>query len=565
MLYCAALQNVALVSDEQMELIDFEGLDPGSIKYLKECGERCDVLCHWIRRLLGYILRLQGSVFPKAMIFALPSGLCAVGLFCLFSWLGVGSSSHVKEVVKEVNQIWASFTFVLGVLIVFRTNQAYSRYWEGATLLLQVRAEWLNATSSLIAFCTSEDSLRDEKVRFQHQLVRLMSMLYCAALQNISLVSDEQMEIIDFEGLDPSSIQYLKDSGDRCDVLVHWISRLVVEGMATGVIPVPPPILTRVFQELSRGIVNAKDVQKIAEFPFPFAYSQMIVVMLVVQSCVTPMLGAVQGSNPVLAFVVTFVSVFVLWCMNYVAAELEQPFGEDFNDLPIPKMMAGMNERLEVLMQEQAQRPPFFEFHAGMHQLRLVNCKEEGYTSTKPFVEGFGKMRSFSFGSNRFLASEGSSAFDEPSATSGKVSPRLLPPVSPSSTSKRCSLQQLEEGGGSRELGVGALVFDADGGGGGSGGDGLMPSTPSIGDLQLALRLLSWQGLGRGADTGSDDAGGLGVRRPRARPRSAAFGADAAAAAVGAIAGEHLPAAAAGDADGVHHFDIGLIGPALLL
>lgn len=40
---------------------------------------------------------------------------------------------------------------------------------------------------------------------------------------------------------------------ERCDVLLQWLRKLIVQSMSNGVIPVPPPILTRVFQELSRG------------------------------------------------------------------------------------------------------------------------------------------------------------------------------------------------------------------------------------------------------------------------------------------------------------------------
>ena len=72
--------------------------------------------------------------------------------------------------------------------------------------------------------------------------------------------------------------------------------------MADGVLPVPPPVVSRVFQvlstcgdsrasasgaaltslagqcvlqqELSRGIVNLQNARKIADFPFPFPYHQ---------------------------------------------------------------------------------------------------------------------------------------------------------------------------------------------------------------------------------------------------------------------------------------------------
>lgn len=373
---------------------------------------------------IGYVMKLKGSVIPKAIVFAFPSGCLAVGLHYFYGWIGT-----VPDHLMKGFGVWATFTTILGMLIVFRTNQAYNRYWEGATLLLQVRGEWLNACSSLFAFCSAEDHQRDAVLRFQHQMIRLMSMLYCAALQNVALVGDESMEIIDMEGLDPGSLRYLINSHERCDVLLQWIRRLVVQSMSRGVIPVPPPILTRVFQELSRGIVNAKDVQKIAEFPFPFPYTQMIVCMMLLQSLTTPMLVSISGVDVYSAFFITFVVVLALWCMNYIAGELEQPFGEDFNDLPIPQMMADMNDRLKTLMQAETQTPPHFNFHKAMHECRVMSCEEAGYSSTATFIPGALSKSGSSLGFGRY-SSEASTRSRRPSFHDKRTLSRGLSTVS---------------------------------------------------------------------------------------------------------------------------------------
>ena len=34
-----------------------------------------------------------------------------------------------------LDSIWSGYTFILGFLIVFRSNQAYSRFWESAARL----------------------------------------------------------------------------------------------------------------------------------------------------------------------------------------------------------------------------------------------------------------------------------------------------------------------------------------------------------------------------------------------------------------------------------------------
>merc|ERR1712232_777828 len=109
-----------------------------------------------------------------------------------------------------------------------------------------------------------------------------MSMLYCSALQQVAMMEDERFEIIDNYGMDADSLHYLHNSLDRCEVLLQWIQRLVVSNMSDGVVTVPPPVVSRVFQELSRGMVNMHNVKKIKEFPFPFPYTQMISAMLLV-------------------------------------------------------------------------------------------------------------------------------------------------------------------------------------------------------------------------------------------------------------------------------------------
>merc|ERR1719221_2215102 len=101
-------------------------------------------------------------------------------------------------------------------------------------------------------------------------------MLFCSALQQIAMMEDDCFEIIDNDGMDELKLMYLHNSHDRCEVLLQWIQRLIVDNMGKSVLPIPPPVISRVFQELSRGIVNLNNAQKIKQFPFPFPYAQMV-------------------------------------------------------------------------------------------------------------------------------------------------------------------------------------------------------------------------------------------------------------------------------------------------
>jgi len=59
---------------------------------------------------------------------------------------------------------------------------------------------------------------------------------------------------------------------------------------------------------------------------------------------------------------VTFLTTFFLWGINYVARELEEPFGSDSNDLPLLEMQFSFNVSLRALLQPAGQGVPKFTF-----------------------------------------------------------------------------------------------------------------------------------------------------------------------------------------------------------
>uniref|UniRef100_A0A7S1WDC1 Uncharacterized protein n=1 Tax=Alexandrium catenella TaxID=2925 RepID=A0A7S1WDC1_ALECA len=167
--------------------------------------------------------------------------------------------------------------------------------------------------------------------------------------------------------MEPESLAFLAHVEEQCEVLVHWMQRHIIDGLNNEVVIVPPPILSRVFQELSRGLVNAQNVRKIAEVPFPFPYTQMSIVMLLSSTVLTPVLAAITSSTSWEAAFLAFMPVLTFWCLNYMAAEIEQPFGEDANDLPLPEMVAAMNNSLRRLIDPQTQNLPRFNYVPEAH------------------------------------------------------------------------------------------------------------------------------------------------------------------------------------------------------
>jgi len=325
------------------------------------------------RWTLRHIFRMRGSVFPRSFLIALPS----VVLVCTCRFLIDQFGVEIGEL--QGSQLWAGYNTCLGFLVIFRTQKAYTRWWEGGSLLQKVRGEWWSAASSLVAFCTADPAKQDEVRDFQHLMVRVMSLMYCSALQQVAMLSDDCFEILDTKGMDKSSLAYLMKSGNRCEVIMSWMNRIIVNNINSGVLSVPHPVITRVFQELGLGFVNHNNVRKIREFAFPFPYAQIITFMLLAHWFITPIASCLLIDNTAWACVLSFIAVFAFWSINYIAEEIEMPFGEDPNDLPIVRMQHEMNESLHRLLEEGSRTPPTFNYEQSLHQKTSISLAEDEY------------------------------------------------------------------------------------------------------------------------------------------------------------------------------------------
>ncbi|CAK9017907.1 Hypothetical protein (Fragment), partial [Durusdinium trenchii] len=254
---------------------------------------------------------------------------------------------HVHRNVTEIEadlskgQVWTALTGSLGLLIGFRTSQSLNRFWEGTGLLHQMRGEWFDSVSCLLSFSRHAKSTRPEEVvQFRQTLIRLVSLMHGSALDDISGNDEDSYETIDVMGLDARTLCFLRDckikyGWNKVCALQHMIQVLITYNLRIGVLEIPPPILSRVYQTLSRGFVNLLNAVKIKDTSFPFPWAQMIMLLLVIHSIFTPLIVTSFTTSYQWALPVTFLPVFGMFALNQVAAQLEMPFGTDDNDLPL--------------------------------------------------------------------------------------------------------------------------------------------------------------------------------------------------------------------------------------
>eukprot|EP00929_Paragymnodinium_shiwhaense_P049406 TRINITY_DN2491_c1_g2_i1.p1 TRINITY_DN2491_c1_g2~~TRINITY_DN2491_c1_g2_i1.p1 ORF type:complete len:583 (+),score=133.26 TRINITY_DN2491_c1_g2_i1:90-1838(+) len=347
----------------------------------------------------------DGSVVPVAMLRALPTAVIAVILLLLEDYqqdLPWGVEDYRAEFgLTNVNQsfMWTAVTATIATLLSFRTNQAFKRFWEGTSLLHQMRGEWFDSASCLMtfsrdAFCNKGKI--DEVREFRHTLLRLMSLMHASALAEISAESETGYDVLDIHGLDSETLKFLRNCKangfNRVEALQHMIQVLVTHNHHNGVLTIPPPILSRVYQTLSRGLVNLLNARKIKDTMFPFPYAQIIYVLLLAQVFFTPLIVTQHIQTKVVAAFVSFLPLFGMYSLNAIAGELEMPFGTDDNDLPMAHFQHEMNEALLMLIHDMSDHVPHTSYSAvkNFEQLEtfLHWVDDTGHTSdSSSFLE----------------------------------------------------------------------------------------------------------------------------------------------------------------------------------
>jgi len=304
--------------------------------------------------LFPLLFRIKGSVYLRSCVFALPGAI----LTWLFQTMDVRTPEFRVDwglINLSEGVVWSASTGIMLTVIFFRTRQAYSRFWEGTGLLHQMKGEWFDTVSNCVTFSIAARKGNNEAVeRFRHTIVRLMSLCHASALEEISGM-DTELPTIDVHGLSLETLRHLKECVEihgfnKVEVLLHLIQSLITQAHEDAILKVPPPILSRVYQTCSRGYVNLLNTKKITDTKFPFPVVQLIIFLLLINTVLTPLVFSALLTGQSSAILLTFMVLFGAYSLNFISIELENPFGDDDNDLPLFHFQSEMNSCLLMLL-----------------------------------------------------------------------------------------------------------------------------------------------------------------------------------------------------------------------
>jgi ion channel-forming bestrophin family protein len=282
---------------------------------------------HWFR----YALQLRGSVIPAIMPRTLVCGAFGVFISLLHYFKLPVSMPALASLIPNI---------VLGLMLVFRTNTAYERFWEGRRLWGNLINTVRNLARQIwVAVLENNPQDREEKATTLRLLVAFSVATKLHLRQEI--VNDELRAL-----LSPSRFFVLKEMLNPPLEVAFWIGDYLQQQYRRDRLNI---YQLNAMQELLNQMVDVLGgCERILKTPIPLAYAIHLKQLLLIY-CLTLPFQAVRElvwwTGPIVALV-----SFTLFGIEEIGIEIENPFGRDSNDLPLDAICDTMLHNIEDLM-----------------------------------------------------------------------------------------------------------------------------------------------------------------------------------------------------------------------
>jgi ion channel-forming bestrophin family protein len=239
-----------------------------------------------------------------------------------------------------ITHIIVSSNLLLSLLLIFRTNAAYQRYWEGRKLwgiLVNTIRNLARGISIIIEEHSTDNKLAKEA---NIKLTVAFAFALKSHLRSES-INKELMPLMSY-----SNYSKLKNVEHLPLKIVFWIGDYLQEQYRHN--------LVNLYQlnTLHKLVDNLVDVlggcERIVKTPTPLIYSIFLKQVLVIYCLILP-LELVVHFNWWTTLVMAFFS-FLLFGIEEIASELENPFGSDPNDLPLDVICNTIFRNVEELI-----------------------------------------------------------------------------------------------------------------------------------------------------------------------------------------------------------------------
>jgi ion channel-forming bestrophin family protein len=223
---------------------------------------------------------------------------------------------------RAISGTFSLLGVILSIVLVFRTNSAYDRWWEGRKLWGSLVNHSRNLAIQLDALLPPDDhETRASFARLIADFALALSGHLRGQADPSTLVGTE----IDPDR-DPSDCPPEHVPAHIARVLLRRIGGLRQSGAIDGF----DLLATKPHTQALLDVAGA--CERIRKTPIPFSYSVFIKLFILAYAAILPV-GLVPEYG-YLAVPLVMLIVFALLGLELMAAEIEDPFGLDCNDLP---------------------------------------------------------------------------------------------------------------------------------------------------------------------------------------------------------------------------------------
>lgn len=226
--------------------------------------------------------------------------------------------------------------FALSLLLVFRTNTAYDRWWEGRKLWGALVNNSRNLAIKLQALLPPTDA-------HNRDFYKRMIPLYARVLKEHLQLDSTTYALSSFPEHEHIKLDYNKHTPNQVARMLHDRAiQLQRNGVITG------EQLLYLNPELTSFTDICGACERIKNTPIPYSYSAFIKKFIFIYVMTLPFGYALSLGYwvvPVVAMV-----FYVLTSLEIIAEEIEDPFGTDSNDLPMDKISENIGKHVREIL-----------------------------------------------------------------------------------------------------------------------------------------------------------------------------------------------------------------------
>ena len=266
-------------------------------------------------------------------------GIAAYSAIISFLELTYWNLSDENNHIRNLPVMHNLLGFAISMLLVFRTNTAYDRWWEGRKLWGSLVNNSRNLAIKLSSF------LPQNETAHRSFFVKIIPA-FAFSLHNHLHSEKVRIELFE-EDKDHekilSKIDQKKHIPNQIALLImQQVQKLYKDGIITG-----DQLIV-----LNNELLSFSDIcgacERIKNTPIPFSYSVFIKKFIFFYIMTLPF-GYVFNLGYFVVPVVVFV-FYVLASLELIAEEIEDPFGGDANDVPTVKLAQTIQRNVAEIM-----------------------------------------------------------------------------------------------------------------------------------------------------------------------------------------------------------------------